>query len=363
MSLKEVWKRGVATLLKPSWESRVGAAALRWDELGFKYVQTNGAAKASYEDDRWSEIRFDEEPTITMHVAATALHYGQTCFEGLKAFATTDGGVKLFRPDANADRMRRSAERLMMPTLPEELFVDACKIATKNNVEFVPPHGTGGALYLRPLLLGTSPRIGVAPSSEAAFLVIATPVGDYYKGAFKPVTAKVVDNYDRAAPRGLGSVKTAANYAADMLPSLTNKKLGFDISLYLDPKENKYIEEFGTSNFAMIKGDTFITPKSNSILASITNDSVQKIAPSLGLKVERRPIHIDELDEADEVAAIGTAVVLTPVTKLMYKDRIIQIGDKPEQPGPIFSEIYCRMRAIQTGDLADEHCWMADVCE
>eukprot|EP00188_Purpureofilum_apyrenoidigerum_P002268 Plantae.Rhodophyta-Purpureofilum_apyrenoidigerum.ctg23911.p1 GENE.Plantae.Rhodophyta-Purpureofilum_apyrenoidigerum.ctg23911~~Plantae.Rhodophyta-Purpureofilum_apyrenoidigerum.ctg23911.p1 ORF type:complete len:364 (-),score=55.04 Plantae.Rhodophyta-Purpureofilum_apyrenoidigerum.ctg23911:190-1281(-) len=362
MRVKDALTRSVATLLKPTWESRVGAAALPWNELGFKYVATNGSVRATYEDGRWSETAFDEEPTINMHMAATALHYGQTCFEGLKAFASADGGVKIFRPDANAGRMRMSAERLMMPTVPEALFIDACRLATKSNVEFVPPHGTDGALYLRPLLLGTSPRIGVSPSTEALFLVIASPVGDYYKGAFKPVTAKIVHDYDRAAPRGLGNVKTAANYAADMLPSTINKKLGFDISLYLDSKENKYIEEFGTSNFAMIKGDTFITAKSNSILASITNDSVQQIVPSLGLKVERRAIHMDELNEADEVAAIGTAVVLTPVTRFQYKDHVIQIGKNPERPGPIFTEIYRRMRAIQTGDFPDEHQWMVDVC-
>lgn len=351
------WRRGIATMLS-AIEGRVGAAGLQWSELGFKYVQTNGCVRMDFKGGQWEKEKFEEDMTVRVHAAATALQYGQSCFEGLKAFATRDGGVNMFRPVENARRMARSTARLMMPSLPEEAFIEACRLAVRNNLEFVPPYGSGGALYLRPTLFGTTPRIGVAPSNDYTFVIVASPVGDYYKGALKPVSAKIADDYDRAAPNGLGNVKTAANYAADLLPSMANKALGFPVTLYLDAKEHRYIEEFGTSNFVGIKGDTYITPNSNSILESITNISVQDLAKDLGLKVECRKIPLEELSEFDEVAAVGTAVVLTPVSEVVHNMKHIQIGKDPYKAGPVLSQLYKKMRGIQTGELEDSHNWM-----
>merc|ERR1711871_765737 len=269
---------------------------------------------------------------------ATALHYGQSLFEGLKAFACKDGSVRLFRPTANAARMARGAARTLMEAPDEALFVEACSKVVRENLDYVPPYGSGGALYIRPLLYGAGPRIGLQPSDAYDFLVLATPVGDYYKGGLgKPVKACVVEEYDRAAPRGVGSVKLAGNYAPDLKPNTEAKQSGYPIGLYLDAGSRTYVEEFSTSNFVGICGETgkYVTPESDAILPSITNDSLMKLS---------------------EVAACGTAVVLTPVGSISRNGEDYVL-DHNTEPGPTCLDLYTRLTDIQRGDAPDEDGW------
>jgi len=314
-----------------------------------------------WKDGKWGEPSLETDPYIKVHLGATALHYGQSCFEGLKAFHCADGQVRVFRADENAKRLEKSAKRLWMPVIPENMFVDAVKMAVRENLAYVPPYGTGGSLYIRPLLFGSGPKIGLAPADEYIFLIVVMPVGDYYKGGLSPVTAMVSADYDRAAPRGVGDSKVGANYAADILPNQECKKKGYPINLYLDPQNRCYIEEFGTSNFLGIRGGHYITPDSESILASITNKSLMQLAPTIGLEVVRRKIHIDEVETFEEVAACGTAVVITPVTRIVYKDKILKIGKDQDAVGPKCAELYKKVRGIQMGEIEDPFGWTQNV--
>ncbi|KAJ8900740.1 hypothetical protein NDN08_000041 [Rhodosorus marinus] len=358
-----VGRRGLSEVAAVERAAReIGSAGLEWDKLGFGYFETNGTVQGEFRGGRLRSLEFVHGFSSQINVAAAALQYGQSCFEGLKAFASKDGGVRLFRPGENSRRLNSSADRLMMPQIDEEIFVEACRMAVHNNIEFVPPYGTNGALYLRPVLFGSSPRIGVSPATEHKFVVIASPVSKYYRGDSKPVRALVMDRYDRAAPLGLGNVKTAANYAADLKPSSHAKKMGYDASLYLDPKEHKHIEEFATSNFAAIKGDRYVTPSSGSILASITNLSIQQLAQRMNLKVERRKIPIEELEEFDEVASLGTAALVSPVSSVVHGEKQYKFGaDKTdEEHSPVFKQLHRELIAIQTGQSPDEFRWMTD---
>jgi branched-chain amino acid aminotransferase len=296
-----------------------------------------------------------------MHIAANCLHYGQAIFEGLKAFRTHDERVVLFRPDRNADRMRQSAERLCMEAPSNELFIEACKQVVAQNIEFVPPHGTGASLYLRPLLIGTEATVGIKASATYTFLILVTPVGPYYKDGFHPVEALVILDYDRAAPNGTGRAKTAGNYAASLLPGLVGKKKGFPIILFADPKENKYVDEFGTSNFIGITKDgVYKTPESGSILQSVTNESLQSLADDMGLKINRGPIALDALDQFSEVGACGTAAVITPIHAIHYGDRVFRYGSK-DQAGETLTNLYKALQAIQYGDAWDRYGWLVPV--
>lgn len=303
---------------------------------------------------------------IKVHVGSTALHYGQAAFEGLKAFHCQDGKVRIFRPNENARRMAQSANRICMPEVPEQLFVEAVKRAVAENLAFLPPYGTGGALYIRPLLFGTGARIGLQPSDQYTFLVLVLPVADYYKGGWNPVSCVVVEDYDRAAPRGVGNVKVAGNYAADILANMAAKKKGFPIALYLDSKTNQYVEEFSTSNFIAIdtKG-AFVTPSSGAILKSITNKSLMELAADEKRDVQIRNIHIDEVEKNkfNEIGACGTAVVLTPVDKVVYKDKLIKLGgDKPVSPeDSILRQMYNRIRRVQYGEEEDVFGWLTEL--
>jgi branched-chain amino acid aminotransferase len=230
-------------------ESDVGSADLNWMDLGFEYRPTNTFAKVEYKDGAWGPVELiSGEPYVKVHIAATALHYGQACFEGLKAFQCKDGKVRLFRPDENAMRIAKSCVRVCMPPPPMDKFMEACKMAVHDNLAYVPPYGSGGALYIRPVLFGSGPRIGLQPADEYTMLIITIPVGDYYKGGLKPVPAFVIDDYDRAAPRGVGNVKVAGNYAADMLPNQLTKKKGYPIGLYLDAKVVLFFRFLATEN-------------------------------------------------------------------------------------------------------------------
>jgi branched-chain amino acid aminotransferase len=340
-----------------------------WEELGFTFRQTNSHIKMTYKDgEGWGEPELVKEPYIKLHIGATALHYGQACFEGCKAFCHADGSVNVFRPDENARRMQSSCERTMMPQVPTELFVDAVKAVVSDNIEYVPPYGSGGALYIRPLLFGSGPRIGVQPADEYTFLILVIPVGDYYKGGLaSPVNALLIEDFDRAAPRGVGAVKVAGNYAADLLPNMLSKKKGFPIGLYLDAETQTVVEEFSTSNFVGIdsKANKYVTPKSSSVLPSITNKSLMQIAKDEGMTVEERAIKVDELESFDEVLAVGTAVVVTPVgsiTRLSTDSEVTKytFGVK-DVIGAKTRLLYDRVRAIQNGEEEDKYHWNVKV--
>ncbi|MBT3287387.1 MAG: branched-chain amino acid aminotransferase [Victivallales bacterium] len=332
-----------------------------WQSLGFQYMDTNAHIRYVWRDGAWSEGELVAEPHLQIHIAATALHYGQAVFEGLKAFTCRDGQIRMFRPQENARRMAVSARRLRMMAPPEELFLDACQRVVKANREFVPPYGTGGSLYIRPLLIGSGPQIGVSPADEYVFLVLVTPVGAYYKGGLTPVRAIVLENYDRAAPQGVGNAKVAGNYAASLEPHHVAHGKGFPVELYLDAREHRYVEEFGTSNFIAITQDgTYVSAQSSSILASITNKGLQQIAADLGHRVEVRPIEFSEVESFAEVAACGTAVVITPVNEIVRNERVVRVGPQ-EGCGPVFEKIYTRYRAIQVGDIPDPYGWTVPV--
>ncbi|MCH2176380.1 MAG: branched-chain amino acid aminotransferase [Lentisphaeria bacterium] len=332
-------------------------ANIDWSSLGFCYMQTKSFIRYTYKDGAWGEGELLQDPYIPIHIAATALHYGQAAFEGLKAFSQPNGDIGVFRLDENAKRLANTASRVMMAEVPEEMFREAVLKVVEDNKEFVPPAETGGSLYIRPLLYGSGPCIGVQPSEEYTFIVLVMPVGDYYKGGLQPVRATIIDGYDRAAPNGVGHVKVAGNYAASLEPSALAKKAGCPINLYLDAKENKYIDEFGTSNFiAITKDGTYVTPKSTSILPSITNKSLMELASFKGITVEQRAIDIAEIKDFTEIAACGTAVVITPVNELLWKGCVKKIGFDGSC-GPILQDLYNHVKAIQSGTTEDVFGW------
>lgn len=332
-----------------------------WGELGFEYRVTKSHLKMIFRDGKWGEPELVQDPYVKIHIGATALHYGQSAFEGLKAYTHADNSVHVFRPDENAARLQRSCDRIMMQPYPTENFLKACNTVVQDNIAYVPPYGSGGSLYLRPLLFGSGPRIGLQPSEEYTFIIITIPVGGYYNAGLVPVNAIITENYDRAAPNGVGHVKVAGNYAADLLPSSINKDLGYQVSLYLDAKTQSYIEEFSTSNFAGINHETktYVTPNSSSVLPSVTNKCIMTIMEKeFGYKVERRPISLDELEGFDEVLAIGTAVVVTPIGSITHGDKVYTFGaSQDSEVGEITTKVYNRVREIQNGDGEDPYGW------
>lgn len=337
------------------------APSIDWQNLGFQYTQTDCYMRADYVNGKWSELKVCTDPMFSIHVAAACMHYGQACFEGLKAFRRKDGSVAVFRPDENARRLADTASRVVMQAPSEEMFIDAVKKVVKLNSDWIPPYGTGASFYIRPLLIGTSAQIGLNPSKDYTFLVLGMPVGPYYKNGFFPVNAYVQDSYDRAAPRGVGCVKVAGNYAAGMLGDIEGKAKGFSICLYLDSAQRQFIDEFGTSNFFGITHDNrFVTPESSSILPSITNKSIQTIAADFGLKVECRPIDFDELSNFREVGACGTAAVITPVHSITRGNKVFTFG-KEDEVGETLVRIYKEIQGIQYGEIEDRYGWMMPV--
>jgi len=327
---------------------------INWGELGFAYMQTNSFVRMNWKDGKWSEPKLLTDYNITMNVAATALHYGQAAFEGLKVFTLKNGDTAAFRPDENAKRMIASADRLLMEEISVDDFLKSLNILVKDNIDFIPPYGTGASAYVRPLLIGTGARIGVQRADEYDFYMLIMPVGPYYKGGIKPINALMNTEFDRAAPRGLGNVKSAGNYAAGLQNDYIGKAKGFPISLYLDSKEHKYIDEFGTSNFvAITKDGKYVTPESQSVLPSITNKSLQQLAKDNGMIVEKRKISIDELPDFVEVGSVGTASVITPISSITYGDKVFKFGE----PNTLL-KLYKQLTGIQNGDLEDKHGWM-----
>lgn len=334
---------------------------IKWEQLGFGFSDVNCHLRMTWKNGKWSKPVFVRDPWIKMHIGAACLHYGQECFEGIKAFRQKSGKIVIFRPDENAKRMYRTAERTCMPPVPVDVFVDACKAIVKKNSEFVPPYGTGGSMYLRPLLIGTGPQIGVAPAKEYTFMIMVMPVGAYYKGGIKPVRAVIYDEYDRAAPQGMGDVKVGGNYAASIFAHEKAKHNGWPVELYLDAKTHKFVEEFATSNFAGIsKSGAYVTPDSRSVLPSVTNMSLKQCAKDLGIKVECRPVPYSEIKKFQAVAALGTAVVITPVWEITRNKDVIKISE-PEQVHPTLQALYDRVQGIQYGRIADKHHWCLEV--
>ena len=329
---------------------------LDWGNLGFGYKKTNLNVRCTYKDGQWGQLELSDSEYLNLHIAATCLHYGQESFEGLKAFTGKDGKVRIFRIEENAKRMQSSCDGILMPRLPVEKFVDAVKLAVNKNIEFVPPYGSGASLYIRPLLIGIGPQIGIKPATEYLFIVFVMPVGSYFQSGFQPTDIVIYRQYDRVAPQGTGKYKIGGNYAASLVPGQKAKEEGFSAVLYLDAKEKKYLDECGPANFFGIKSNTYITPLSDSILPSITNKSLIQLAEDMGLKVERRPVSIDELPTFEEVGECGTAAVISPVKRIHDADldKEYFYGDKP---GPWSVKLYNKLLAIQNGDEKDIYGW------
>ena len=307
-----------------------------WANLSFGYMKTDYNVRCYYRDGAWGELELCSEETLNIHMAATCLHYGQEAFEGLKAYRGKDGKIRIFRPEANAERLQSTCDGILMPELPTEKFVAAIKKVVKANERFIPPYESGAALYIRPLLIGTGAQVGVHPANEYLFVVFVTPVGPYFKEGFKPTPMAILRQYDRAAPLGTGRYKVGGNYAASLVAGEKAHELGYSAVLYLDAKEKKYIDECGPANFFGIRGNSYITPKSTSILPSITNKSLMQLAEDMGMTVEVRQIPEDEIGTFDEAGACGTAAVISPIARIDDLDENKSyIFSKDGKPGPI----------------------------
>jgi branched-chain amino acid aminotransferase len=326
-----------------------------WGSLGFGYVQTDYRYVANYKDGKWDEGGLTDKATIEMSECACVLQYAQTCFEGLKAYTTADGKIVCFRPDLNAQRMADSCRRMKMPVLPEEQFVDAVVQTVRANAQWVPPYGSGASLYLRPFMFGINPVIGVKPATEFQFRIFATPVGPYFKGGIKPLTLRISD-FDRAAPRGTGHIKAGLNYAMSLYAIVDAHEQGYDENVYLDSATRTYIEETGGANILFVTKDgKVITPKSDTILPSITRRSLMQVAKDiLGLEVEERPIALDELADFAECGLCGTAAVISPVGKIVDHDRVFQFAGM----GPVIQKLYDTLRGIQMGTVVGPEGWV-----
>jgi len=327
-----------------------------WKNLGFGYSKTDYNVRSWYRNGQWGELEISDSEMISMHMAATSLHYGQEAFEGLKAFRGKDGKIRVFRMIENARRMQRSAAGVMMAEVPETLFVGAVRKAISLNERFVPPYESGASLYIRPLLIGTGAQIGVKPADEYLFMIFVMPVGPYFKEGFKPTDLVIYREYDRAAPLGTGKIKVGGNYAASLVAGQRAHANGFSAVLYLDAKEKKYLDECGPANFFGIKGNKYITPKSSSILPSITNMSLRQLAVDMGLEVEVRPVLAEELAEFDEIGACGTAAVISPIKRVFDSDLDKEYNYGTE-PGKISVKLYEKLRGIQYGTEPDPYGW------
>ena len=335
-----------------------------WSKLTFHYTETDYIVRAACKNGVWERPYATRDKMIPIHAAATGLHYGQECFEGLKAFRGVDGKVRIFRMEENAKRMYHSAEGLLMTPVPVELFCEAILLALKKNIAFLPPYETGATLYFRPLLVATTPDISVGPGKDCEFVVVPTPIGPYFPNGFKGMPAIVNRTVDRAAPQGTGCWKVGGNYAASFRASEAAHAMGYEC-MFTDAKTHKYIDECTASNFIGIRriGDKakderqeYLTPRSTAILPSITNDSLMTLAREMGMKVTRRRIRVEELANIQEAAACGTACVISPLTKVVDPDKDVtySFGDKP---GPVLTKLYHALQDIQYGRVEDKHGW------
>ena len=330
-----------------------------WANLGFGYIQTDKRFVANYKDGAWDEGTLTEDPNVVLNECAGVLQYAQTVFEGMKAYRTEDGRVVCFRPDLNASRMADSAKRLEMPVFPEDRFVQAVVDTVKANIDYVPPYGSGATLYIRPYMFGSNPVIGVKPADEYQFRILCTPVGPYFKGGAKPITIKVSD-FDRAAPHGTGHIKAGLNYAMSLHAIVTAHKEGFDENMYLDAATRTKVEETGGANFIFVTKDgKVVTPKSNSILPSITRRSLMVVAKDiLGLEAEEREVYFDEVKDFAECGLCGTAAVISPVGKINDHGKEICFPSGMEKMGPVIQKLYDTLTGIQMGRIEGPEGWL-----
>lgn len=332
---------------------------LDWQNLGFGYVTTDKRFVANYKDGKWDEGALTEDPNIVMNECAGVLQYAQTGFEGLKAYTTKSGHIVTFRPDLNADRLISSCKRLEMPVFPKDKFIDAVSAVVAANEAWVPPFGSGATLYIRPYMFGINPVIGVKPADEYQFRIFATPVGPYFKGGAKPLTIKVSD-FDRAAPKGTGNIKAGANYAMSLHAIVTAHQEGFDENMYLDPATRTKVEETGGANFLFVtKDNKVVTPKSDSILPSITRRSLMIVAKEyLGLEVEEREVYFDEVKDFAECGLCGTAAVISPVGKIVDHGKEICLPSGMDAMGPVTKKLYDTLTGIQMGEIEAPKGWI-----
>ena len=330
-----------------------------WSNLGFGYVQTDKRFVANFKDGAWDEGTLTEDPNIVLNECAGVLQYAQTVFEGMKAYTTEDGRIVTFRPDLNAARMADSARRLEMPVYPEDKFVEAIVKTVKANEAYVPPYGSGATLYVRPYMFGSNPVIGVKPADEYQFRILTTPVGPYFKGGVKPLTIKISD-FDRAAPHGTGHIKAGLNYAMSLHAIVTAHQEGYDENMYLDAATRTKVEETGGANFIFVtKDNKVVTPKSSSILPSITRRSLMYVAKEyLGLEAEEREIYLDEVKDFAESGLCGTAAVISPVGKIVDHGKEICFPSGMEKMGPVTQKLYDTLTGIQMGRIEAPEGWL-----
>ncbi len=333
-----------------------------WANIGFSYMPTDKRFVANYKNGAWDDGALTSDPTITISECAGVLQYAQTCFEGLKAYTTEDGHIVAFRPDLNAQRMGDSCRRLEMPVYPEDKFIEAVVETVKANAAYVPPFGSGASLYIRPYMFGSSAVIGVKPAEEYQFRIFTTPVGPYFKGGAKPITVKISD-FDRAAPRGTGNVKAGLNYAMSLYAIVTAHEEGFDENIYLDPATRTKIEETGGANILFVtKDNKVLTPKSDSILPSITRRSLMYVAKEyLGLEVEEREIYLDEVKDFAECGLCGTAAVISPVGCIVDHGKEIRFPSGMEKMGPVIQKLYDTLTGIQMGRIPAPEGWIKTI--
>ena len=333
-----------------------------WSNIGFGYIKTDKRYVSNFKNGAWDEGTLTDDANIVLSECAGVLQYAQTVFEGLKAYTTEDGRIVCFRPDLNASRMADSAKRLEMPAFPEDRFVKAVEETVRANAGFVPPYGSGATLYIRPYMFGTNPVIGVKPADEYQFRMFCTPVGPYFKGGAKPITIKVSD-FDRAAPHGTGHIKAGLNYAMSLHAIVTAHQEGYDENMYLDAATRTKVEETGGANFIFVTKDgTVVTPKSNSILPSITRRSLMVVAEKyLGLKVEHREVYFDEVKDFAECGLCGTAAVISPVGKIVDHGKEICFPSGMEKMGPVIQKLYDTLTGIQMGRIEAPEGWIKEI--
>ena len=333
-----------------------------WSNIGFGYIKTDKRYVSNFKNGAWDEGTLTDDANIVLSECAGVLQYAQTVFEGIKAYTTEDGRIVCFRPDLNASRMADSAKRLEMPAFPEDRFVKAVEETVRANAGFVPPYGSGATLYIRPYMFGTNPVIGVKPADEYQFRMFCTPVGPYFKGGAKPITIKVSD-FDRAAPHGTGHIKAGLNYAMSLHAIVTAHQEGYDENMYLDAATRTKVEETGGANFIFVTKDgTVVTPKSNSILPSITRRSLMVVAEKyLGLKVEHREVYFDEVKDFAECGLCGTAAVISPVGKIVDHGKEICFPSGMEKMGPVIQKLYDTLTGIQMGRIEAPEGWIKEI--
>lgn len=333
-----------------------------WQNIGFGYVKTDKRFVSNYKDGAWDNGALIEDDMITMSECACVLQYAQTIFEGMKAYTTENGDTVVFRPDLNAERLANSAKRMEMPVFPEDKFVEAVKQVVKANMSFVPPYGSGATLYLRPYMFGINPVIGVKPATDYQFRIFATPVGPYFKGGAKPITIRVSD-FDRAAPHGTGHIKAGLNYAMSLHAIVSAHEEGYDENMYLDAQTRTKVEETGGANFLFItKDNKVVTPKSDSILPSITRRSLMYVAKEyLGLETEEREVYLSELDDFAECGLCGTAAVISPVGKIVDHGREICLPSGMSDMGPVTKKLYDTLTGIQMGRIEAPKGWIVKI--